>query len=349
MIIFMMLKKLLLSKYTSIFNYFLCIVIVLRMIFVIKINISIPYFLKTINHNYGINKLQYIINSITKTFNNKFLEIMYCIWIIGTISLILYYIYCNIRFYRGIINLKEEIYDDNIFNILKEQKKMLNIEKDIKVYMLDGIYSPMLVGLKKPKIIIPNRHYDYKDLKFIFRHELIHYKRKDNFLKVILTLVISIYWFNPIVYILKRYFNDYCELSCDELVVKKYTIDETKEYSLILLDMMKYKNILDSHLCMSQLNINKDNVIKVRIEKMLDFKKRKRGSIIGILLVIIISRSIVSFNTKYDVIKIDEKNQNKLILLETEKLLITNSSVGDMGSTFTIKTKINKHKKPDGI
>ncbi|WP_219710564.1 M56 family metallopeptidase, partial [Clostridioides difficile] len=65
-----------------------------------------------------------------------------------------------------------------------------------------------------------------KELKLIFRHELIHYKRKDNFLKLIMLIVNILYWFNPICYLLKKHFNEVCELSCDELVIKGYNIDE---------------------------------------------------------------------------------------------------------------------------
>ncbi len=69
--------------------------------------------------------------------------------------------------------------------------------------MVEGIYSPAITGLRKNKIIIPNKNLK-KKLKLIFRHELIHYKRKDNFLKLIMLIVNILYWFNPICYLLKN-------------------------------------------------------------------------------------------------------------------------------------------------
>ncbi|MBZ9607285.1 M56 family metallopeptidase [Clostridium estertheticum] len=291
-LIVIVLKEKFLSKYTSTFNYILCIGISLRCIFIRKIIIPMPEFLKSISYIENSSS----IGTIVEPNNNiDYLKIICCIWIIGAILTAMYYTCYHFKLYINLNNLKKEITDNSIYNLLEKHKKDLNIKRNIKVYKLDGIYSPMIVGFIKSEIIIPNRDYTYNDLNYVFRHELIHYKRKDNILKLILTVATIIHWFNPIIHLFKKYYNDQCELSCDELVTKKFTLNEIKEYSLLLLDTMKYKNKLNSSMFVSYLNLNKSNIIKSRIDQILSNKKRKNGKIAAIVLVVAIMASIVSF------------------------------------------------------
>lgn len=205
-LIVLSLQKTLLSKYTSKFNYSLCILILLRLIFIIKINIPAEFF-NSFNSNYfnTYNKIQYAGNLVQQNSKNTiYFEASCCIWLIGIVAATIYYIYLYFKIYKGINNLKEEITDANIYSVLQIIKEDLNIKRDIKISKLEGTYSPMIVGIIRPEIIIPNRNYAYNDLNYIFRHELTHYKRKDNLLKLILTLATIIYWFNPIIYLFKN-------------------------------------------------------------------------------------------------------------------------------------------------
>lgn len=298
-------KKKLLGKYTAKFNYILYMGILLRLVCFIKLKISLPSSPSIEKYTYNSNGLNYInyvnytIKDTVKSLN--VIDILYYIWIIVSIVGIIYFACYQIKFYKGIRCLQEEILHENIISILENQKKSLKIKRNIKVYKLDGIYSPMLIGVLNPKIILSNKHYENEELHFIFKHELIHYKRKDNLWKVLIALVNIIYWFNPVIYIFRKSFNEQCELSCDELVVKKSSIDEIKSYSLMLLETVKYKNKLNASMCASQFNLNKSNIIKIRIEKILSLKSRKKGLIIGLFLCILSSLSLVSFSIKEDV------------------------------------------------
>lgn len=339
------LKGKILGKYTTMFNYILYIGISLKMIFIFRINIPTPFSLKETEYTYEFKNLGYVDNIIEESGNKvNFIEIISYIWLAGMLGITLYYIYYHVKFYRSLRILKQEVSDMNVLNILENQKNYLNIKRNIKVSTLEGIYSPMLVGVLKTEIILPNRGYKDKDLNYIFRHELIHYKRKDNLLKIVVMLANIIYWFNPIIYLFKRNFNEICELSCDELVTKEYTVNEVKEYSLILLDMMKYKNKLSSSICVSQLNTNKVNIIKSRIEIMLNSKKRKSGVMVGMMLFTLTVISMISFNTKQTVYSrdyIEEKsvkiagefNTSKggkdLIVGQVENVIVTDSNFSD--------------------
>ncbi|MEG1311981.1 MAG: M56 family metallopeptidase [Peptostreptococcaceae bacterium] len=296
-IIILSLKKKLFDKYTEIFKYILCIGITLRLIFITRISIPMPEILKKFEYINDKTILDYMANIATQSnIGIDLLEISCCVWIIGMIVSSIYYIQKQRNFYRNIGKLKIYIIENDIYNILENQKNDLNIKRNIKVSKLDGIHSPMIVGIINPEIIIPNRNYTYNNLKYIFRHELIHHKRKDNLLKLILMVVSIIHWFNPAIYLFRKYFLDQCELSCDELTTKNFTINESKEYSLLLLDTIKYKNKLNSQMCVSYLNTYKSNLTKDRIENILSNKNYKRCTSSAILLGLAILTSTVSFH-----------------------------------------------------
>lgn len=98
----------------------------------------------------------------------------------------------------------------------------------------------MLTGLLKPAIVLPVSVLQHpENLSFIFRHELIHYKRKDIWFKWLFQLVECVHFFNPFAYLLRRQVERCCELSCDEAVVKDMTFQERKAYGTTLLDALE--------------------------------------------------------------------------------------------------------------
>ena len=63
-------------------------------------------------------------------------------------------------------------------------RKELFIDKEIPVMRSGKIGSPMLLGFGKPVIFLPLQDYSEAELMMIFRHELMHYKRKDPYKKL---------------------------------------------------------------------------------------------------------------------------------------------------------------------
>ncbi len=96
--------------------------------------------------------------------------------------------------------------------------------------------------------------------------------------------------------LIKKHFNELCELSCDELVIKGYNIDEVKDYAYVLLDTIKYKNKLKQSICISQFYTEKNSIIKRRLDRILNVKSQKRGLNLGLLISLVIIGSIFTFN-----------------------------------------------------
>lgn len=295
-ILIFLLKDRLLNKYTYKLNYIFCILIILRMFFISNIKIYLPFKTLSISNHETLKTIYYTtnehINSLdyTKTF--------FVIWLCGAIYVIAKHIYMQIAFYKKIRNLAYKATDSKIRKIFKEEKEALNIGKNIELLKVDGISSPALINLFNSKVVLPNKEYDETQLKWIFRHELIHYKRKDNILKFLLMIAYAIHWFNPLLKHFKLYFYEQCELSCDEKVLEKYSINDKKEYALVLLNTLKYRNTLKLNMLYSQFNTSHNNLIKRRVEGMMNLKKRKKGILVTICVCTISALSILSFNIK---------------------------------------------------
>lgn len=293
-ILIALLKNKILSKYTFKLNYMICVLITLRMIFISSIEVYLPFEV--------LNKRNNTLRSIAYISENNgniddFFNLIFYIWIIGTVCVITNSIYKQIMFYKKMKNIKYKVEDENIIEILEKEKKNLKVKRNIDIFKVNGLSSPALIGFINNKIIIPNKDYNQEELKWILRHELIHFKRKDNLLKLLLIIGSAIHWFNPLVKILNKYFKEQCELSCDEKVVEKFSVEEAKNYALVLVSSLRYKNTLKGTFCSSQFNNYEINLIKSRVEGILDYSRYKKGTSISIFIVMIAVISIFSINT----------------------------------------------------
>ncbi|WP_276324821.1 M56 family metallopeptidase, partial [Clostridium sporogenes] len=138
---------------------------------------------------------------ITSTLN-----IASCIWLFGVFSIALFFSIVVWKFKVKISNL-EQITDIEVVSLLEECKNKLSINRNIPIYACDNFKAPCILGVLKPKIYIPKYKYstnDYKYLSHIFLHELVHYKRKDLIYNFLGTIIILIYWFNPMIWIISK-------------------------------------------------------------------------------------------------------------------------------------------------
>lgn len=120
-----------------------------------------------------------------------------------------------------------------------EVLKSISRNTHVRLVCSNEISTPMLVGIFKPTIVLPNYSYSKNgkknQLRGILLHELTHHYRFDLVYKWGVIFVSSIHWFNPLVYLMRRDIWEMCELSCDEAVISKMNDSERKEYGNTLL------------------------------------------------------------------------------------------------------------------
>lgn len=230
-------------------------------------------------------------NHIKKYFDNySYEDIILYIWLIGMIVLFLSKSIPYIKFKSTVLKNSIKVEDIEILELFNQCKNELNINSNIKLKHCQYIGSPMLIGILNPMILIPNTNEDKNTLKMIFLHELNHYKRKDIIIKAFGFFVNIIHWFNPIVYLLLRDMDNYCECSIDEKVVKEMKIEDRKYYGETILKLID--NSRDRRYNLTTAMSSSGEELKSRLENMLFFKKSSKKRIIISLFVTIL---IISF------------------------------------------------------
>lgn len=95
--------------------------------------------------------------------------------------------------------------------------------------------TPMLVGLVRPRIILPDTEISTRQLEYILRHELTHLRRRDLIYKWFAVAATSFHWFNPLMPWLRKEISRCCELSCDEAVIGTLNEEQKQQYGETLL------------------------------------------------------------------------------------------------------------------
>lgn len=161
---------------------------------------------------------------------------------------------------------------------LKECKESLGIKRAIELKVTDLVEGPALIGVIRPQILLPTSiegAFSEKELKYIFLHELVHYKRKDILVNWMMLILLVVHWFNPVLWYAYRRMREDQELSCDQKAISYVGDSEVKEYGYTIIKLLgKRSNIPNSHLLVTA-NFSSDKLqLKRRIKMITKFRKK---------------------------------------------------------------------------
>ncbi len=135
------------------------------------------------------------------------------------------------------------------------------------IYICDDINTPFILGLIKPKIYLPSALGE-KESEYVIAHEKSHLKRCDHLWKPLGFALLTVYWFNPLLWLGYVLLCRDIELACDERVIKDMSADEKKAYSTALLDCSIPRRMISAcPLAFGEVNV------KNRIKNVLNYKK----------------------------------------------------------------------------
>lgn len=143
----------------------------------------------------------------------------------------------------------------------------LGIAHKLPLQSMAGIYSPALTVGLKPMILLPANITDTltdAQLACALRHELTHYRRRDHLLMLLLRLLTCVYWFNPIVWLMKRELMKDMETACDSAVTARLNGAERREYAMTLFALFSQPCRANSVLGMALSSAEKDAERRVR-------------------------------------------------------------------------------------
>ncbi|MBE6659309.1 MAG: M56 family metallopeptidase [Ruminococcaceae bacterium] len=101
------------------------------------------------------------------------------------------------------------------------------------VYESDAVSSPFVFGLIRPKIYLPY-NMDAETRSHVIAHERAHLSRGDHFIKPAAFLLLSVYWFHPLLWAAYILLCRDIESACDERAARDMTAAERKSYAAAL-------------------------------------------------------------------------------------------------------------------
>ncbi|OKP92743.1 M56 family metallopeptidase [Paenibacillus sp. P32E] len=140
------------------------------------------------------------------------------------------------------------------------------------VFESDRVTTPFVYGFIRPRIVIPVGLRD-NELTYILEHELTHIRRRDYLIKPFAFLVLTLHWFNPLMWISFMLMSKDMEMSCDESVLRKLGNGAKAGYSrsLLAFSVKRGRPLSGSPLAFGESSIH------ARINNILNYKKPKVG------------------------------------------------------------------------
>ena len=195
--------------------------------------------------------------------------ILTIVWLIGLCGMLGYYIVSS-------ISLKKKLKTAVPIRVFEEQHDIGS--KNI-IYVSDEVKTPFIIGIIRPKIYLPST-LDVRTMENVLAHEKKHLHRRDNIWKLLGFMVLSVHWFNPLVWLSYFLFIGDVEAACDEAVISNKTSEEIREYATALLECSIHKeNPVFCSLAFGEVSV------KRRIKDISEYKKPRLK--IGIALIVI--------------------------------------------------------------
>lgn len=213
------------------------------------------------------------------------------LWIVGIVCFVCFHIWRHSRFMKLVHRWKEKVTDWKVLRIFEQTKKEMGITKSLELMLCPCVQTPMMIGFFHPMILLPRVDYYDSDLKFLLKHELVHYQRKDLWYKLFIFSVTACYWFHPLVYWMVHEISVQCEISCDEMVLYKERQAARQQYGVLILSIIQGQTIPQS-IFTTNFNSGKKQV-KERIQCIMNQKKKRKGILaMGCIITMILSTGI---------------------------------------------------------
>ena len=237
------------------------------------------------------------------------------IWIIGIATMLIYAVISYIRIYRQVRE---------------------GVRQDGNIYVCDRISAPFILGVFRPKIYLPSS-IDKQDAEYVIAHERAHLKRRDHLIKPFGFLLLTVYWFNPVIWIAYILLCRDIELACDERVINELGDQAKKPYSSALINCsMPRRSVAACPLAFGEVGV------KSRIKSVLNYKKPAFWIIAAALALCVILPVVFLTNPISATVKniINENNYTIIsqersdITLSVPKSLIKESAYTEKGQKF---------------
>lgn len=135
------------------------------------------------------------------------------------------------------------------------------------IYQSENVCSPFVLGIINPKIYLPY-HMDSREMVHVIAHEQTHIRRKDHWWKPLGFLLLTIHWFNPLMWLSYVLLCRDIELACDEKVIREMSNEQRADYTQALVACSVDRRLIAAcPLAFGEIGV------KERVKSVMNYKK----------------------------------------------------------------------------
>lgn len=167
------------------------------------------------------------------------------------------------------------------------------------IYVSSTVNMPCLYGLFRPAVYLPEyiRELPEEEAAYILLHEKMHYKHRDNIWVALRIVLVSLFWFHPLVWLAARLSKQDSEYAVDEAVL--YQLGEEKQirYGETIVHTLRAGMNRSPMVFYGCTAVSSKKEMKKRLQMMAK-RKKKSWVVVGVLTVIMLGLSACSLMGK---------------------------------------------------
>lgn len=215
------------------------------------------------------------------------IDILRFIWKAGAVVVAVWMVAVNVLFFRRLRRERKE------FELSEELTKIVDSKrkKKIRVYTADHLASPCLYGVpgREAVYLTADVAADTDKLRHVLVHELVHKKHGDSFWALLRSILVTVYWFHPLVWVAAVCSKRDCELACDEGALALLGEEERIPYGETLLSIITRRGRVSDLVCTATTMTGSAKSVKERIQ----FIIKKPGVVFAAVAVLVALTAVV--------------------------------------------------------
>ncbi|MBQ3261660.1 MAG: M56 family metallopeptidase [Oscillospiraceae bacterium] len=182
------------------------------------------------------------------------------LWLVGASAMLLWGVWGDIRLRRRV---------------------RISLPQGDNVRLCDEIDTPFVLGTLRPRIYLPSS-LEEEQAGYVLAHEQAHIARGDHWWKPLGWVLLSVYWFHPVLWISYILFCRDLELACDERVAASLDRDGLAAYSEALLKCSVRRGALASPVAFGETGV------KTRVRAILRYRKPALRVVLSAMLCVVV-------------------------------------------------------------
>ena len=207
---------------------------------------------------------------VTPTYRTVTLsEALTYVWYAGMAGVGAWFLFTNLRFARA----------------LRKARTPYRIEGcRYPVYLVSALPSPCLFGVLRPSVYLNEKALQSPDaLRFVLAHEQTHARHLDPLWSLLRGVCLTVYWFDPLVWLAAVLSREDGELACDEGTLRALGADERAAYGKTLLALVPVCDKPQNPLLGATTMTSGKRSLKERITRIAENRQAKAAAVFAVV------------------------------------------------------------------